>query len=197
MEPYEIVAAPYQMWVAPTGTTFPKVDDLESAFGVSWVLLGTSGDRSYTDTGVQLNRQETTQDFTPAGSTLPIKKWTTAEAVTVAVTLADLTVEQFALIIDDAAVTTVAAGVGVAGEKSFSLIHGVQKHEYALLVRGISPYGETFNAQYEFPRVCQDGNQQPTYSKQNPAELLAQFTVMDTIDATDPALYRAQNAAAS
>lgn len=197
MEPYEIIAAPYQLWVAPTGTTMPKVDDLESAFGASWVLLGTSGDRSYTDTGVQLSRQETDQSFTPAGSTMPVKAWTTAEDLKLSVTLADLTVEQFALIIDDAAVTTVAAGVGVAGEKSFSLVHGIQKHEYALLARGLSPYGETFNAQYEFPRMYQSGSQQPTYSKQNPAELLAEFTILDTIDATDPALYRAQNAAAS
>lgn len=191
----EVVAAPYTAWVAPVGTAAPAVDAAPAA---GWFQLGTNGEDNQSD-GVTVNLGETIQEFKPAGKTLPVKAWRTDEKLTVDFSLADVSVEQFAKIMDDAAITTVAAATGVAGEKSFSLIRGVQVHTYALLVRGLSPYDDgtgVFVAQYEFSRVYQSGSQAPKYALDNPSVLACEFTILGDIAGNDEAIYRAQDAAA-
>lgn len=193
----EVIGTPYACWLGAVGTVAPLIDDDEDSFDEAWVQLGTNGINNQGTDGVTVNLGRTTTDYTPAGETLPVKSWTTDEKATVAVSLVDLTVEQFAAVMDDAAVTNVTASTGHAGEKSFSLIRGVAVHYYALLVRGLSPYddGTGLQAQYEFARVYQSGSQAPKYLKGTPAELACEFTISGTVNGQDPALYRAQDAA--
>lgn len=192
----EVIGNPYSIWVAPVGTTPPAIDAAPSA---SWFLLGTNGINNQGSDGVTVNLGETISSFTPAGDTLKVKDWRTDEDLSVAFSLVDLTVEQFAKIMDDAAVTTVAASSGVAGQKSLKLKRGINLKYYALLARGLSPYDDgtgAFNAQYEFTRVCQTGSQAPKYLKGTPAELAVEFSIRGDVAGNDPALYRAQNALA-
>lgn len=193
----EVIGTPYAAWLAPVGTVAPNIDALESAFDEAWVELGTNGINNQGSDGVTVNLGRTTQEFTPAGGTLPVKSWTTDEKITVALSLVDLTVEQFAAVMDDAAVTTVGAASGHAGSKSFNLIRGINVAYYALLVRGLSPYddGTGLNAQYMFSRVYQSGSQAPKYLKGTPAELALEFTICGDVLGHDPAIYQAQNAA--
>lgn len=189
----EVIGTPYAAWAGPVGTVAPDIDD---APGMGWVELGTNGIDNQGSKGVTVTLGRTQTHFTPAGGTLPVKSWTTDEAITVDMSLVDLTVEQFSLIMDDAAITTVPAASGVAGQKSMKLVRGVAVKYYAVLVRGLSPYddGSGLNAQYEFSRVYQSASQAPVYLKGTPAELAVQFTVCGDVLGHDPALYRAQTA---
>lgn len=193
MKPYQIVTAPYEVWIAPAGSTAPAPGTAPTD---PFVLLGTDGLNSYNDSGIALKFSRTLGTVTPAGSKLPIKAWSQSETATVGGSLYDLTVEQFAAVLDQATVTTVAAAAGVAGTVSIDLFDR-EVYEYSLLVRGVSPYGPDLTAQYVFSRVYQSADQTPTLSKQNPAELAFEFTVLGTVDGTDPGLYIAENEAAT
>lgn len=191
----EVIGTPYDVWLAPVGTAEPAINIAEAAFDPAWLLLGTNGINNQGSAGVTVNLGRTTQDWTPQGGTLPVKSWTTDEKATVDFSLVDMTVEQFAAVMDDAAVTSIApaSGNGHIGKKSFSLIRGISVHYYAMLVRGLSPYddGTGLNAQYMFSRVYQSGSQAPKYLKGTPAELAAQFTISGDVSGHDPALYSA------
>lgn len=193
----EVVGTPYTALVAPVGTLAPNIKTALADIDPTWVELGTNGINNQGTDGVTVNLGRTQSSFTPAGGTLPVKSWTTDEAITVAGSLVDLTVEQFALILDDAAITTIAPASGVAGSKSISLVRGISVQYFALLVRGLSPYddGTGLNAQYVFSRVMQSAQQQPKYLKGTPAELAWEFTICGDVDGNDPAIYDAEDAA--
>lgn len=191
----EVLAAPYAVYVAPFSTAFPAIDAAEADFDAAWVLLGTNGTKNYTDAGVVVALNETTTDFTGAGSTRPMNAWRTQEGGTVGFSLADLSTEQFAMIMDDAVVTTVAAGPGVAGEKSFSLDRGPQTYKYAVLCRGLSPEStlqDNMFAQLEIARAYQSASQQLTYTKGTPTELAVEFTILENLGGSGSSVeYRA------
>lgn len=191
----EVLGVPYAAWVAPVGTVFPKVD---VAPAVAWKEFGTNGVDNQGTNGVTTNLAETISSFKPGGKTLKIKDWRTEEDITVQFGIVDLTVETLSQILDDTAITTTAAATGVAGEKSISLVRGVPVAYYALLLRGLSPYddGTGFVAQWEFTRVCQTGSQAINYVPGTPAEAACEFSVRGDVGTNDPAVYRAQTAAA-
>lgn len=190
----EVLADAYEVYVAPSGTTFPKIDDEFDTFNEAWKLLGTNGNLNYVDSGVVVTLNETVTDFTGAGGTRPINGWRTAEGGTVALTLADCSIEQFSYVLDMATITDVAASSTAAGEKSISLDRGIQTFKYAILVRGLSP--ETtpdapMYAQFEIERAYQSTNQAPAYTKGTPAELAAEFTILQGLGGADSCRYRA------
>ena len=53
--PYEVVAQPFTLWVAPVGTAFPDVDTAPDG---SWTKVGTSGDLNYTEDGVTVTHSQ-------------------------------------------------------------------------------------------------------------------------------------------
>lgn len=195
----EVLAAPYAVYIAPGGTAFPAVDDDESAFDAAWVLLGTNGTKNYVDSGVVLTLNETVTDFTGAGGTRPMNAWRTAEGGTVAFSLADMSTDMLAHILDEATVTTVAGAAGVPGSKSFSADRGVQTYKYAVLLRGLSPEGtveDALNAQWQITRAYQSGNQALTYTKGTPTELPVEFTILEGLGGVSSCEYFAQTPAA-
>lgn len=180
MTPYEILAGPYTLWLAPVGTIFPI---LTAAPAVAWVKVGTNGDANYDEDGVTVSHVTKQENARPAGRTGPVKAWTTEEDLMVALKLWDVSLEQYATALNKAAITTVAAGVGVPGTKKIGLSQGAEITLYALLVRGLSPYGDNFVAQYEVPRCYQSGNAKPVYKKGKPATLDLEFTALEDLGA--------------
>lgn len=193
----EVIGTPYDVWTGPVGTPFPDVDTPVVSFDAAWFHMGTNGIDNQGSDGVTVNLGETISNFTPAGGTLPVKGWRTEEAVSVAFSLVDLTVDQLAVVMDDAEITTVAATTGHAGKKSMSLIRGIQLAYFAVLVRGLSPYddGTGLIAQWKFSRCYQSANQAPKYVKGTPAEVACEYTICGTVNADDPGLYDGQTAA--
>lgn len=172
MQPYEVICAPYVAYVAPTGTTFPN---LNTAPATPWTTLGTAGSKSYIDTGVTVTHAQTIGTFVPGGSTAIRKAWRQTEELTVAFELADLSVAQYSLIMNNAVVAAQAATGGAPGDNHFEVLRGVQVTALALLVRGISPYNEAYSAQYEIPAAYNAGTPAPRFSKQGPATLVTEW----------------------
>lgn len=183
MEPFEIIGAPLTLYLAPVGTAYPALDE---APGAGWTKVGTNGDRNYGDDGVTVAHSQSLEQARPAGATGPVKAWRTEEDMVISVTLWDLTLEQYAIALNDAEIDTVAAGVGTIGTKTIGLSQGQEVATYALLARGVSPYGD-FPAQYEVPRVYQSGNPEPAYVKGQPAGLALEFTALEDLEAESDA----------
>lgn len=189
MQPYEIICAPYNVYAAPVGTAMPLID---AAPITPWLLIGTSGNKNYSDTGVTVTHTQTVSTFIPAGSTTVRKAWRTEEGLTVGFELADLSPTQYALMMDDVSVTTVNATTAQAGDQHFEVMRGVQVSQYALLVKGISPINENYSAQYEIASSFQMGNPAPRYSKQGPAMLAIEFHAYE-LNPDELATWRAQS----
>jgi hypothetical protein len=176
-QPQELLSGYLTLWIAPIGTAVPVLDTAPSG---SWVLVGTNGANDYDSTGLTVTHNQTLATFTPVGTTAPVAVWRTDEQLEVAVTLADSSAPQYAVALNDSAVTTVAATTGAPGESDVSLLQGTQVGIFALLCRGSSALNQTMNAQYAIPAVYQSANPAPVYKKGAPAELALTFaTILD------------------
>lgn len=179
--PFNVVVYPLTVYVAPTGTTFPAIDDDETGFDPLWKKLGTAGAHDYDDSGVTTSHAGTTETFSGAISTVARKAFRTTEEFKLGFNLVDLSPEQYALIMDRAGITTVAVGVGVAGEKSFSVLRGITVETYALLARGLSTVEDSQNYQIEVAVCYQSGDPAPVFAKGAPAMLAVEFTAMEVV----------------
>ena len=93
-EPLEIVAAPFELYLAPVGEAFPVIG--AEPPGGNWVLVGTSGEDSTTDEGVTATFTETLEGFRSAASTGQRKVFRTEEDLAIALVLADTTLAAWA-----------------------------------------------------------------------------------------------------
>lgn len=193
--PHEIVAAPLTVYLAPVGTAFPAIDDEEAAF-VTWEKLGQQGSKNVGEDGVNVEHGETTEDFTPAGSTMPIKRFRTAESFLISLELVDISPETYAKVMNNATVTQTPQGVGVAGESEFSLFRGDQVEAFAVLARGPSSVAEGGYFHYEFSRAFVSVNGTVTWNKGTPARLPIEIMAVKYED-TDDILVRVFEEAAS
>lgn len=179
MTPYEIITAPYTVWIAPVGTAFPVVNVAPSG---DWFKLGTNGDRSYEEGGVTVAHSKSFNKIRSAGSTGGIKADLNEEDLMVRLSLLDMTLEQYRYALNGNTVTTTAAGSGTPGTKKVGLSHSPGRtREFALLVRGLSPYDEAMTAQFELPRTFDSGNAQPVFRKGQPATLALQFDALEDL----------------
>lgn len=176
MQPYEVVSGALDVWVGPVGTAFPAVN---SAPGGSWFKLGTNGKKNYDEKGVTVSHQQTLNPWRSAGGTGVRKVFRSAEDLSIEFELVDLTVEQYAKILNDASVTTAA---GPPATKSFSLLQGLTVASFALIARGSSSaYGDSLPAQYQVPACYQSANPQPVYEKAAPVGLAISFAALEDV----------------
>lgn len=177
MKPYEIIAAPLEVWLAPVGTPFPELGVAPSD---PWQLLGVSGDRNLEQGGLTVTHQQTIEQVRTAGATGPVKAFRTEEGLVIEFTLLDVTLETYAKALNDQIVTN------ETGTKALKLHRGPNVATHALLARGPSAYGDDLPAQYEVPVVFQNGNPAPVFRKGNPAGLLFSFVALEDPDAATP-----------
>lgn len=192
-QPFEIIVAPFDVYVAPAGEAAP---DLADAPAGNWALLGTNGKRNYSEDGVTVRHNQSLTEIRVAGTTGPVKAVRTEEGLVISLTLFDLTPAQYAKALNDATVSNTGAGVGTAGKNEFNLLQGTAVNELALLVRGdVSPEGDNFKSQYWIPRAVQSGSPEPVFQKGEPAGLALEFMAIE--DANDGfGTFEAQDAAA-
>ena len=194
--PEEVLAFPLTVYLAPVGTAFPLIDDAPADFAVAWKVLGVEGDLNYDENGVVVSHAETTFDFTPAGSTMPSKRFRTAEDLLTKLNLVDVSPETYAKVMNNATLTTVSPGSGIAGEKHFSLFRGDQVSSFAVLLRGASPVDNDLNMQYEIPKAFVSVNGDVTYNKGVVAALPVEIQMIRHATADNP-ICRIQTAPAS
>lgn len=172
--PYEVVCAPFVVWKAPVGEAFPLID---AAPGGLWTKFGTSGELNYDEEGVIVEHPQEIAEWMSGGDTGIRKVFRTKDLFKVHFTLVDITLEQYSHAINGNAITAVAASSGVAGYKKMGLSRGSNVSQYALLIRGMSPYMASGNIQYEVDIAFQTGSQNVNLGKKGtPAGLMLEFT---------------------
>lgn len=179
--PYEIIAAPFEVWFAPVGTAFPAIDAAPSS---PWAKVGSSGNLNYFDEGVKISQRQSMNLFRALGDSGSRKAFRTEEDLMIALTLADLTLEQYTHALNSNTVTTVAATMSAAGYKKIGLSRGFSVATAALLVRGPSPYIEDGYMQFEVPRAAQTGNPEVVMRKSDAAGLALEWTALVDPDAS-------------
>jgi len=184
MEPYEIIAAPFDVWVAALGEAFPLID---AAPGGGWTKVGTNGNKNISEDGVTVSHEESIEEFRMLGATGPIKASRTSEGLSVSFMLHDITLEQYRAALGFNALTTVAAASGTAGYKWAGLAKALDVAERAVLIRGPSPYGDSWNLQYQVPRAYVRSEAEVVYQKGEPAGLEITFVALVDLDAATEA----------
>lgn len=183
--PFEIISAPFTLYWAPVGESFPAIDATPAG---NWVKVGTSGDRDYADEGVTVAHEQSIEKFRGAGSTGPRKVSRTEEDLMVRLTLWDISLEQYRLALNNVAVVATAAGSGTGGFKTITPYQGLDVALMALLVRGdFSAYGAGWKSQYEIPVCYQSGSPEPVFGKGAPAGLALEFTALEDPNAATAA----------
>jgi hypothetical protein len=178
--PYEIViGAPFTVWLAVVGTAFP---DIGEAPAVAWVKVGTNGEKNYHEDGVKISHPQTIEMIRTLGSTGPVKAVRPDEALIIAFTLLDLTMEMYKLALNSNTVTDTAAASGVGGSRSMPILRGFDVAQRAMLVRGPSPYADSMYLDFRIPRVVHTGEPEIVFKKDAPAGLEMKFEAIEDPD---------------
>jgi len=179
--PFEVIVQPYEIWLSPTGTAFPLIDVAPIS---PWEKLGTTGNQRYSEDGVTVTLNQTVVYHRVAGLTQPVKASRTEEEMIVSVMVQDLSLEQFTKAIANVAVTDTpaVASPSAAGFRSIELDRGTALTEFAVLVRGNSPYGPAasgnWNMQFQIYRAVVSGNPAIQLTKGQAAALAFEFTTI-------------------
>lgn len=147
MNAYEILTGAGRIYVAAVGTAFPTVD---ATPGAGWTDLGE------TDGGVKASLKQKIEKHRTDQRTGAVKATRSEEDMTIETKLAQATLENLAKILGGT-VTDTPPGAGTIGTRSIVLYRGETVSEFAVLLRGKSPYG-AWSAQYQVPRAYFDGD---------------------------------------
>jgi hypothetical protein len=184
--PFEILTGPLNIWTGPVGEAFTDVDTTPAG---NWVLLGTSGDSNYSEDGVSINNPQVVELFRMLGGTGPVKASRSEEDLMTTVTMHDLTLEQWAVAMNGNAVVDTPAASGTPGIRTLNSYKGKEVTQYALLVRGKSPYDDVnWNLQLQIPVVAVTSSPNPIFVKGVPAGLEIEFTAIEDPNAASEAL---------
>lgn len=177
--PYEIIAAPFTVWLAAVGTSYPAVDANPSA---SWTKAGSSGDKNISEDGVSVQHPQTLEFLRTLGSQAPVKAFRTEEDLIISFTLFDMRLEMYKYMLNGNAIVDTAAGSGTPGYRALPIRRGGDVTQYALLVRGLSAYDTGMNLDFRVPRVVHSGAPEIVSAKGEPMGLLFEFTAVEDPD---------------
>ncbi len=141
--PLEIVTGVGRLYRAAYGTSFPAVNATPSA---PWAELGETQD------GVTLTPEGDVEEIRVDQISGPVKGVRPEEGFKIKTKLAQATLERLANLSGNT-VTDTAPGVGAIGTRALPIAVGQDVDEFALVIRGASPYLASANAQWQFPRV--------------------------------------------
>jgi len=184
MEPYEIIMSPFEVYLAPVGEAFPLIDAVPAG---NWALLGTRGKGNIAEDGITVTHNQTLNPHRTSGTTGPVKVVRSEEELLISFLLEDLSLEQYAKVLNNVAVSDTPAGVGTAGFRDITLRQGPDVSAYALLCRGKSPYGDSWNSQYQVPIVYQNDNPAPAFTKSGAAGLQVTLAALEDLSAATDA----------
>jgi hypothetical protein len=189
--PYEIIAGPADVWIGDTTATFPLIDE-DVAAEDGWFSLGD------TEGGVTVRHTQSVELLRTDQSPGPKKAIRSEEGLEVEFALANLTLERWAKALDDVTVSTTAAAGTVAGSKSIKPFRGLDVKQYALVVRGPSPYLDG-NLQFEVPVCVQTEEPEAEFVRDDKAVLAVMLTALEDPNAATEddkfGTVRAQNTA--
>lgn len=156
--PYEVIGSPFSIYIGAVGLARPLLG-VDPAIG--WTLLGSNGNKSYADNGVEVHSPQAFNYFHGLGSAAPLKAFRTTEDVIIMVTMADLTLEQLRQAFNQNAATE----VGI--KRTLPLSRGLPVATVSLLVRGPSPYMDNGDSQWWIPCACNVSSPQLVHRRDN------------------------------
>jgi len=163
--PFQIIAGPADVWIAPVATAFPAVN---AAPGGGWVALGR------TEGGVTVRHTQSVEMLMSDQDNAPIKAIRSEEGLEVEFSMAELTLENYKYAINNATVT---AEAGPPAIKRIDLYRGYEVQQHALLVRGPSPYMNA-QLQYQIPVVVQTEEPEVEFVRDDKAVLNVVFSAL-------------------
>jgi hypothetical protein len=139
VSPHEILAARYNLYVAPAGTAIPDLAD--GAPGGAYTRLGKNGYRNITRDGVLFGDERSYEKFRGLGSAYFTKAFLTDGDIKLEATLADFRLEMLRYAFNDNNVTAVAAGGNFV--KKIGLTMGLNPVPFRVIAYSAegSPYG--------------------------------------------------------
>ena len=143
--------------------------------GASWTSLGE------TDGGLAFTPKRTVKKHTTDQSFAPKKTTVLTKEIEVGFTLAQVTLERLATVLDGQTVSAVAAGSGTAGYKELTLSALATLPQYAMLIRVPSPYADGY-LQYMLPAVSPSGDQKMSYKKDDKTMIPTTWDVLEDPD---------------
>lgn len=163
MQPFEIICAPMDIYIADVDTPFPELHETPSQ---GWQLLGKNGSRSMEESGVTVTHAKAFDKVRTAGATGAVKANLNTEDLMFEVNILDLTLETYQFALNGNPISTTAAGSGTHGFKKIGLSQSVGRtREFALIARGLSPYDEELPLQYCVHRCYDNGSPAPVFRK--------------------------------
>lgn len=169
--PYEVqLAADVAVYYAPSGETFPLIDDADPASIGNWDLLADC--EHITEAGIVLRTATQIQVVRALCSVNAVKVSITSKDIAFEFEVMDTRLEAVAL--GDGqdpatAVIATAAGGGAAGFKTLGFSSSPIPQGFSILFRwGQSGYMDLGNSQIEVPSAVQSGDGSPTWSKTTP-----------------------------
>ena len=179
-DPFEIIVAPYDVYIAAVGTAFPTTPG--DAPSGSWTLLGRQGAERYTEDGVMVQLSQTLSYVRAAKMTGPVKAIRTEEDCIISFTLIDLRPAQFTYALAGTSPTS------ASGIETLNLYRGLDVAQWALLIRGDSPTnatGESWKADYRITRAVQASSPQIQYHKGGAAGVAFEFRAIVDPNSTE------------
>ena len=174
--PFEIIAAPAKIWVAPVGTAFPNISTLPNT---DWTLLGKAGDKNISEEGVTISHPQSVEVFRALGGTGPRKIVRTEEDCMISFTLLDLTLEMYRRLLNGNPITQVEATATVGGSRKLAIQRGRLVDQFALIAEGPSPYGENWALRFKVPIIVNVGEPEVVFQKGEPAGLLFELQAIE------------------
>ena len=171
MAEIEIINGPLSVYWAPLTESYPAIG---AAPAGNWALVATSGAHNYTDDGVVISHEKSVEYFRALASPYPRKAFITEADIIVKVTIADFSLTQLRLALNQNTVTS------DTGFDYMSMDIGLDITEIALLVRGTgkSPLIAAGNLQFNINRVVEIGSQDYIFSKGDPVMGELEFQVI-------------------
>jgi hypothetical protein len=175
VEPFEIMAAPYDIYLAPEGTAKPDIG-IDPAG--PWALLGRRGADNYDEAGVVVTHEQSINQHRGLRGTGPVKAWRTSENLMLGFTLDDMRPEALKVAVNGNDVTD-------GGSSSTLPLHqGAEITTYALLARSSQgPNGDDLASQYYVPKCYQSASPAVTHAKGKAAGIPLAFTAIEDLDA--------------
>lgn len=162
--PYQIIAGVCDIYVGPVGEPFPAVGVAPAG---NWRYLG------HTDGGIKIGHPQTIVALRTDQVTAPVKAVRSEEDLQISFSVAELTPENYALVLNQAT-----AGPTTEGTDEVVTLYrgGFGVETISLLARGehLSPLGD-FNLQYEVPSCYNSGSPEADYTKDAKALLACEF----------------------
>lgn len=171
-EPFEILAGPADVYLAPPDEAFPAVNASPTG---NWSYVGQ------TEGGVTVRHTQSVEALTSDQHTGAVKAVRTEEGLEIEFAVVELTLENYATVLNG---TTVSSDAGPPAIKELNIHQGIHVDLRALLVRGRSPYGN-YPAQYQVPLVYQSESPEVAFVKDDKSVLACVWNAIEDLDASD------------